>query len=191
MGKPGLAIIHNTTVIRGLTKLGSSTQYILIRDRVTELTDIGFVFYGTFAGVVAFALAIELTIFRKSGIRPCQALTSVEPPLGTVLMEAVRSKEPAMVKEVGECVRKSIPDQHEVIQISRGHVPRYMIRCGTLSTRVSSGGFFSERMWLRSRVPLLSERGRVNFDKMPHSSRFLHSESYLFVRRWVPYVGSE
>lgn len=49
----------------------------------------------------------RLTQFRGPGIRPWQMLTTI----GTVLTAAVDSKEPEMVQEVVECVRKYITDE--------------------------------------------------------------------------------
>lgn len=52
-------------------------------------------------------------------IRPHQALSPNLSPGGTLLAKAFESKEPAMVKEVVDCVRQNTPDQQKVIQTSR------------------------------------------------------------------------
>lgn len=61
-----------------------------------------------------YDVIFTISVLREPGVRKWQACTN-RSIRGTVVMKAIESKQPAMFKEVVNCVRECIPDQ-QVIQ---------------------------------------------------------------------------
>lgn len=59
---------------------------------------------------------VGLITFRGPGVRHWQVLNETRDPGQTVMMSAIASQNPAMVKEVFECVRH-IPNKQKVIEL--------------------------------------------------------------------------